>query len=313
MKYRNALPQLNGKKMLTEAGLETVLVFQEGIDLPLFAAFKALETDAGVAAVSRYMHRLAELAVKTGRGFIMDTPTWRASSKWGQELGLDTADMKEIHREAIATLLALRQKFETPDAPFVINGVVGPHGDGYAPATQLTAAEAHEYYAEQAGWFAELGADMVSGLTLTSISEATGLVLAARDSDIPAVVSFTLETDGRLPSGEGLADAIKAVDAATDGSAAYFMINCAHPDHFRDVLAKGGDWIGRIGGVRPNASRLSHAELDVAEELDDGDPVELGHLYRAMSDQLPNLTVVGGCCGTDHRHLDQICQALDAA
>ncbi len=243
----------------------------------------------------------------------MDTPTWRASSRWGAELGLDVAEMREIHREAIATLLALRERFETPSSPFVINGVVGPHDDGYAPATQLTVPQAQAYYAEQVQWFTEFGADMVSGITITSASEGTGIVLAARDAHIPSVVSFTLETDGRLPSGEGLEEAIRAVDAATDGAAAYFMINCAHPDHFRAVLDDGGDWIRRIGGLRANASRLSHAELDVAEELDDGDPVELGQLYRALSVQLPNLNVIGGCCGTDHRHLEQICRSLDAA
>ncbi|MCV3274218.1 homocysteine S-methyltransferase family protein [Roseobacter sinensis] len=313
MKYRHALPQLNGHKMLTEAGLETILVFHEGIDLPLFAAFKALETDAGAEAIERYMRQLAKLAVQTGRGFVMDTPTWRASSKWGAQLGVDSADLKEIHREAIATLAALRQDFETPASPFVINGVVGPHDDGYAPATQLTAAEAHTYYAEQIQWFSELGADMVSGITITSISEAIGIVRAARDGNIPSVVSFTLETDGRLPSGDTLAEAVREVDATTDAAAAYFMINCAHPDHFRQVLAGGGEWVNRIGGLRANASRLSHAELDVAEELDDGDPVELGRLYRALAGHLPNLSVVGGCCGTDYRHLDQICKALDAA
>ena len=235
MKYRNALPQLNGHKMLTEAGLETILVFHEGIDLPLFAAFTALETEAGAAAIERYMHRLAQIALQTGRGFIMDTPTWRASSKWGAELGLTAADLKEIHREAIAMQLGLRDRFETPASPFVINGVLGPHGDGYAPESHLSAAQAHAYYAEQVDWFAELGADMVSGLTITSASEGTGIALAARDAAIPGVVSFTLETDGRLPSGEPLKDAIRSVDDATGGAAAYFMINCAHPDLFKPI------------------------------------------------------------------------------
>ncbi|MBM1635097.1 homocysteine S-methyltransferase family protein [Sulfitobacter mediterraneus] len=298
--------------MMADGGLETVLVFKEGIDLPLFAAFKALETEAGVAAITRYFDQMAQIAVETGRGFIMDTPTWRASSKWGAELGLSTTELKKIHREAIDSFVKLREKFETPQSPFVINGLVGPHGDGYAPETELSVKEAQNYYAEQVGWFNEMGADMVTGMTITSISEGIGIVKAAQAVSIPSVVSFTVETDGSLPSGEGLAEAIYAVDRATDGAAAYFMINCAHPEHFLDVIGGNGDWLERIWGLRANASRLSHAELDEAEELDDGDPLELGQLYRRVSDLLPNLTVVGGCCGTDHRHIKEICAALDA-
>ncbi|MCG7625185.1 homocysteine S-methyltransferase family protein [Epibacterium sp. Ofav1-8] len=312
MKYRHALPQLRGQKMMTDGGLETVLVFKEGIDLPLFAAFKALETEAGIEAVTRYFDQMANIAVETGRGFIMDTPTWRASTKWGGELGLSAAELKEIHREAIASFIKLREQYETPQSPFVINGLVGPHGDGYAPESELSIEEAQVYYSEQVQWFSELGADMVSGMTITSISEGIGIVKAAQAVNIPSVVSFTVETDGRLPSGEGLAQAVNAVDRATSGAAAYYMINCAHPDHFLDVISDGSDWLKRVGGLRANASRLSHAELDRAEELDDGNPQELGQLYRRVAELLPNLNVVGGCCGTDHRHIREICAALDS-
>jgi S-methylmethionine-dependent homocysteine/selenocysteine methylase len=309
MKYRNALPQLNGTQMLADGGLETTLVFHDGIDLPLFAAFKALDSQDGVEAINRYMRRFAELAVRNRRGFVMDTPTWRASPRWAAELGVDRAQLKEVHREVVATLVKMRDDHETPESPFVINGVIGPHSDGYAPTEMLTETEAVAYHQTQAGWFAQMGADMISAITMTYAEEAIGIVRAAKSVGIPVVISFTVETDGRLPSGQALGSAIEQVDIATNSAAAYFMINCAHPDHFRSVLEQGGDWTNRIMGLRANASRLSHAELDEAEELDDGNPQEFGQLHHELAGLLPNLTVIGGCCGTDHRHVEHVCKA----
>ncbi|WP_411891842.1 homocysteine S-methyltransferase family protein [Yoonia sp. SDW83-1] len=307
MKYRNALPQLAGKKMITDGGLETTLIFHDGIDLPLFAAFKALETDAGIAAMDAYMERFARIAVEAKRGFIMDTPTWRASARWAAELGLSQDALRAVHREAICTLNRLRDRFETGESPFVVNGVIGPQDDGYAPARVLTAEAAETYHAAQVGWFNEFGADMASAITMTYADEAIGIASAAKTFGLPVAIAFTVETDGRLPSGEALGDAIRAVDEATENYPAYFMINCAHPDHFANVLQ--GDWTQRIMGLRANASRMSHAELDASDTLDDGDPVEIGHLYAGLSVLLPNLTVMGGCCGTDHRHVAAICEA----
>lgn len=312
MKHRHALPQLHGYQMITEGGLETSLVFHSGIDLPLFAAFKALETDAGIRAIDSWMRAFAELAVAERRGFIMDTPTWRASARWAAELGIGQDDLREIHREAVATLSKLRDAYETPTSPFVISGTVGPQDDGYAPSATLSAAQAATYHRPQVDWFAEFGADMVSAITITYAEEAAGIAAAAKSAGMPVVISFTLETDGHLPSGEALPDAIAHVDAATDGYPSYYMINCAHPVHFAHVLDNGA-WSRRIMGLRANASRCSHAELDAAETLDDGDPAELGVLCADLRRKLPNLTVIGGCCGTDLRHVSQMCRATRAA
>ncbi len=311
MKYRHTLPQLNGTQMITDGGLETYLVFHDGIDLPHFAAFKALESEAGIRAMDTYMTRFAKLAVDEQRGFIMDTPTWRASARWGGEMWMTQNNLREIHREAIATLTKLRAGYETASSPFVINGVIGPQDDGYSPAAMLSAEAAELYHSVQVRWFAEFGADMISALTMTYVDEALGITRAAKAAGMPVAISFTLETDGQLPSGEALKAAIEAIDTATDGYPAYYMINCAHPDHFAEIL--NGKWTRRIMGIRANASRMSHAELDAAETLDDGDPDELGTLYGALSVLLPNLTVIGGCCGTDHRHVGAMCKATRAA
>ncbi len=308
-KYRNQLPQLGSKQFLTDGGLETTLVFHDGFDLPLFAAFPLVETEKGQTALDRYIRKFCEIAVRDGKGMILDTPTWRASSRWANELGYSREKLHNVHRKAIHALMGLRKVYETPASPFVVNGVIGPQDDGYNPKNFMTIDQARKYHHDQVEWFAELGADMVSAITMTYVEEAIGVALAAKRASMPSVISFTVETDGLLPSGQPLSAAIEEVDAATQRAPAYFMINCAHPDHFIDVLKKAGEWKLRIGGVRANASRLSHAELDTAEHLDEGSPTELAVQYNQIKALLPNLTVMGGCCGTHHKHVDAISSA----
>jgi homocysteine S-methyltransferase len=203
----------------------------------------------------------------------------------------------------------LRDEFSSNAKPIVLNGIVGPSGDSYAPEAEVAAHDAEDYHARQIGWLAKTEVDMVTATTFTQSDEAIGFVRAARAAGLPVVISFTVETDGKLPTGQALAEAIEAVDDATGSAAAYFMVNCAHPDHFFHVL-EGSDWTRRIRGVRCNASRLSHAELDVCETLDDGDPVELGGQYVELRRRMPWLNIFGGCCGSDLRHITEIARAL---
>ena len=249
-----------------------------------------------------YYRSYITIAQKRGVGIVLDTPTWRANADWGEKLGYGPDALADVNRRAVALLEELR----TPEVR--VSGCVGPRGDGYQVGTEMTAEEAERYHAPQIEVFSETTAGLLSALTLTYTAEAIGIVRATRD--LPVVISFTVETDGRLPSGQGLGEAIEEVDRATDGAAEYFMVNCAHPTHFAEVLE--GPWVERLHGVRANASRKSHAELDEAEELDEGDPAELAERYRELRDRLPNLTVVGGCCGTDHRHVDAVCTAVTA-
>ena len=309
MKYRNALPQLAGKQMITDGGLETTLIFHDGIDLPLFAAFKALETEAGMAAMEAYMDRFARIAVEAKRGFIMDTPTWRASARWASELEISHDELRAVHREAISTLIQLRTRFETDQTPFVINGVIGPQDDGYAPTRVLNAEQAETYHAAQIDWFDTIGADMVSAITLPYPDAAIGIASAAKTRGLPVAIAFTVETDGRLPSGDALSEALRQVDEAPDSYPAYYMINCAHPIHFDQVILNQGTWVERIRGIRANASMMSHAELDESETLDDGNPQDLGERFYGLRQRLPHLNILGGCCGTDRRHIEAICEA----
>lgn len=309
-RYRDRLPQLHGQPMLTDGGLETTLIFHNGLDLPHFAAFDLLRTQEGCDAIRDYYRPYARLAAETGKGFILDSPTWRASRDWGDKLGYSAQALAQVNRDAIALLAGLRDELETPRAPVVIAGDVGPRGDGYDPSHRMSADEARAYHAEQIDVLAATGADMIAVLTMNYVEEALGVTLAAREAGIPAAISFTVETDGRLPTGQPLGEAIEQVDAETGNAPAYFMINCAHPTHFAATVAAGGRWTERVLGLRANASCMSHEELDNAEELDDGDPAELGRQYRDMQGHLPNLAVFGGCCGTDHRHIGEIARAV---
>lgn len=315
-KYRTRLPQFEGGQFLTDGGLETSLVFGDGFDLPLFAAYPLVNQQEGRLALDRYLRSYCDIAVEQGNGLLLDTPTWRASQRWADELGHSRDYLRDVHRDAVEALITMREEYETASSPMVINGVLGPQDDGYNPSTFLSADEAEAYHSDQVDWFTLFGADMVTAITMTYAEEAIGIARAAHRASIPCVISFTVETDGRLTSGQALRDAIEEVDAATGGTVAYFMINCAHPDHFMDVLKEPGSWRSRIMGIRANASRMSHEELGNADELDDGDPVELGGQYHELHRLLPNLIVTGGCCGTDHRHIEQMghaCAHADAA
>lgn len=288
---------------LSDGGLETYMIFDRGYDLPCFSAAALLDTEDGRAELAAYFESYAELARKAGRGSVMDVPTWRAGIAWAGPLGLDIGEILDINKRAVAFMGAIRDRLESASLPIVLNGLVGPAGDAYAPDQMLAPTEAQQLHTPQISVLAAAGVDMVSAMTLTHAGEASGIARAARDIGLPVVIAFTLETDGHLPSGQSLRDAIAEVDAASDGAPIYYMINCAHPDHFRDALDQGAPWTTRIGGIRANASRMSHAELDACEELDDGDPVELGLLNAELVELLPSLRVIGGCCGTDHRHV----------
>jgi S-methylmethionine-dependent homocysteine/selenocysteine methylase len=309
-KYRNHLPQLGDGLFMTDGGLETTLIYHHGVELPHFAAFDLLRDGAGKAELSRYFACYAGLARRMNLGIVLEAPTWRANADWGMKLGYDAPALSRINREAIALLLEIRAVYETVATKIVVSGNIGPRGDGYQPARRMDARAAREYHAPQIATFADTEADMVAAFTMNYVDEAVGIASAARAAAMPVAISFTVETDGRLPSGETLEEAILRTDGETRAHPVYYMINCAHPAHFSEVLRAGGVWRERIRGLRANASARSHAELDAATELDAGDAPALASQYRALRELLPGLVVAGGCCGTDHTHVGAICEAL---
>lgn len=302
------LPQLGGGLFLTDGGIETFLIFHRGLDLPEFAAFDLLKDEAGRGELRDYYRPFLRLAAENDAGFILESPTWRANPRWGAAIGYDEPALRDANRDAILVMEELREAAEG-EQPILISGCIGPHDDGYSPTELLNASEARSYHAHQIGTFSDTSADLVTAVTMTYVDEAIGIARAATDLDLQVVISFTVETDGRLPSGQPLGEAIEQVDSDAESEVAYFMINCAHPTHFKAVLTVGEPWLQRVRGLRANASRMSHAELDEATELDAGDPEDLAERYASLREQLPNLNVLGGCCGTDHRHVAEICSA----
>jgi homocysteine S-methyltransferase len=307
-KYRQNLPQHRGGIFLTDGGLETTMIFHEGIELPHFAAFVLLDSEAGRQTLMRYYEAYLSVAREHGTGFVLDSPTWRANQDWADKLGYGAEALKSINVRSMAFLEELRNRWERPNAPCILNGAIGPRGDGYK-AGNMDACEAEAYHGAQIAAFVEGGADMVTAFTLSTVNEAIGVVRAARSQNIPVAVAFTVETNGRLVNGETLREAIETVDRETKNTAEYFLINCAHPTHFESALTAGEAWTRRIHGVRANASTKSHAELDESVALDAGDPRDLGRRYLDLRRAFPAMRILGGCCGTDHSHVAAICEA----
>jgi homocysteine S-methyltransferase len=299
----STLPQLTGGIFLSDGGLETSLVFLDKIELPHFAAFTLLEDELGRERLMSYYVPYLELCAEMpGAGFILETPTWRANPDWAALLGVDAVRLRAANTQAAQMMCSMRSRWAPRlNGPIVVSGVIGPRGDGYIADAPGSVDEAADYHHGQAEALGAGGVDMLSAVTMTTSAEALGISIAARRLGLPVAISFTVETDGRLPSGESLGDAIERVDASAPP--AYFAINCAHPTHFSGALTAGKPWVERIRGLRANASAKSHAELDESTELDIGDPKDLAQRYRGLKGVLPRLNVLGGCCGTDWRHL----------
>jgi len=305
---RAPLDQLD-RLFLTDAGLETDIIFNRGIDLPHFASITLLDSEEGRRALDDYFRGFLALARRSGTGFILESATWRASPDWAELLGYSGAQLDDRNRAAIAMLMALRDEYRSDTLPIVVSGCIGPRGDGYDTGKVMSVQQAADYHLHQAAILASAGADMLSALTMTNVPEATGVTLAAQDLGIPVAISFTVETNGRLPTGDALGDAVRHVDEQTGGYPAYYMVNCAHLTHFASSLDERASWMARVRGVRANASRCSHAELDAMTKLDDGDPADLAAHHRELRQRFPQINVLGGCCGTDLRHVTAIAEA----
>lgn len=309
-KYRNNLPQLNGKMFLTDGGLETTLIFHHGMDLPHFASFPMLNDPIDSQVLKDYFIDYLKISKEKKLGFVLETPTFRSNIDWGYKLGYDLDGLHEINAKSIKQFEQLRKEFEDDETPIVISGCIGPRGDGYRVSNLMGVTEAKNYHSFQIQTFHEAGADMVTSYTMNYTNEALGITLAAKEVQLPVAIGFTVEMDGKLPSGETLQEAIESIDAETGSYPAYYMINCAHPNHFANQLETGASWLSRIMAIRANASTKSHAELDECEHLDAGDKADLAKRYKELDALLPNLKVIGGCCGTDHTHVAEICEHL---
>jgi S-methylmethionine-dependent homocysteine/selenocysteine methylase len=295
---------------LTDGGIETTLIFQKGIALNHFAAFELLKDYLGQQALRSCYIPYLEVAATHKLPLIIETPTWRANPDWGEKLGYAAEELFLLNMRGVQFIKTLSEAYKGKIGPMLISGNIGPRGDGYIAGERMIVEEAKTYHMEQVQAFVTAGADLVTAMTINYRAEAIGIILAAKANRIPVVISFTVETDGRLPDGEALHEVIAQADRATGAYATHYMINCAHPEHFLHILSEKGEWKQRIKGIRANASNKSHAELDEMEILDAGDKAELAKGYLQLRSLLPELRVIGGCCGTDHTHMETICEAF---
>lgn len=292
-------PLPGGAPHVTDGGLETDLLYNRGFTLDEFSAFPLLYDERGRAALSDYFAGYADIARRAGAGLVLAAPTWRANPAWAARVGYDLQATRRANRDAVAFMRQLGEGLG--DLPsVVVSGVVGPRGDGYVAGERPQPDEAAAYHRDQIESFAEAGADLVEAMTMTTPQEAAGIVSAATAVGLPVGIMFTVESDGTLPDGSTLGEAIAVVDEA--GEAAYFGVNCAHPTHLARGLTDEA-WVSRIAELRPNASTMTHEELDAMTELDAGDIGLLVSSVDALRSKLPGLAVVGGCCGTDARHV----------
>ncbi|MEZ0182543.1 homocysteine S-methyltransferase family protein [Flavobacterium oncorhynchi] len=311
-KTKNTLPNESEDLFLTDGGLETTLVFLEGFDLPYFAAFDILKDQKGYDSMKNYYSRYLKIAEKNKTNFILESPTWRANPEWIEKIGYSKDSLFELNEKAVSLLLDLKTEFSNSIKSILISGCIGPRGDGYVPDNCMNVDEAKQYHLMQIKVLSQLPVDFVSALTMNYIEEVIGIVQAAETVNLPVVISFTVETDGKLPTGMSLKDAIEKIDKSVNIPPLYYMINCAHPTHFVNELKANANenWVKRIKGFRANASCKSHAELDEATELDRGIPKDLGKEYKNLKDTFSHLNVFGGCCGTDEEHMHEIVRQL---
>ena len=305
-KYRSGLPQQTMSTFMTNGGLQTYLIFNKGIDLPEFAAFDLLKNKEGRKVLYKYYSDYLKVSKQKCSGFILEAPTYRANPDWALKIGYSLEALESMNRSAVHELEKIRANYENENFKIAISVCIGPRGDGYSPDNKMSIKMAEEYHSFQIKIISDTNADLVSALTMNYNEEAIGIVNAAKKNNIPIVISYTVETDGKLPSGESLESAITSLDQLTDNYVSYFMINCAHPNHFSKILDPDSNWTTRIKGIKANASCKSHAALDESETLDAGDKGELARGYLNLKKLLPNFSIIGGCCGTDHTHMEEI-------
>lgn len=305
-----SVPEPGGRTFLTEGGIETYMQYKKGHELRHFCLFELMNDERAMADLHTYHVRLIEVALKHKVGAVLDGVHYRTSRDWGRLLGYSPQALADIVIRGIEFYKELAREYETADSPMPVSGVVGPRGDAYDIGRIMAPDEAEDYHSEQIATMKAAGADFVTALTFSQVEEAIGVTRAAIAHDIPVVISFSVNKDGHLKTGAPLGEAIASVDRATGNAPRYYMVNCAHPVDFAPAFKAPGAWVKRLCGLRANASSLDHGTLCQLGHLEEGNPVELGRQMADMAARFSHINVWGGCCGTDHVHIDEIAKAV---
>jgi S-methylmethionine-dependent homocysteine/selenocysteine methylase len=305
-------PRLDGRFYLTEGGTETEVLYKWGFELPEFAMYPLLDNAEAHEVIKNIYRRYFEAAERHDTGMLILGHDYRASPDWGAKLGYSPEGLAEMQRRTIEFLDGMRREYEGRVRDVYIGGCIGPRGDAYGTGGDISEAEAEAYHSVQLTTLGSTRADLAVATTFNNIPEAVGVVRAAERIGIPIGVNLTLTTEGRLRSGPTLREAVETIEERTNGAAAWFGTNCAHPLEFAGALADAGPWLERLRCIRPNAVQMDQIALCKLGHLEDGDPVELGQQMGEVARLLPRADILGGCCGTDERHLGEIAKNVNA-
>ena len=305
-------PRLEGKFYLTEGGTETEVMYKWGFDLPEFAMFPLLDDPEADTVIRNMYRRYLDVAAEQGVGVLLNGHDYRASPDWGAKLGYSAEGLQQMQRRTIQFLDEMRAEYADRVTDVYIAACIGPRGDAYGTGGEITADEAEDYHSVQLHNLDGTAADMAVAATFNNIPEAIGVIRAAKGAGMPIGVSLTLTPEGRLRSGPTLREAVETVDEVTAGAAAWFGTNCSHPLEFEPAIADAGPWLDRLRYIRPNAAKMDKIALCSLGHLEDGDPEELGEQMGDVVRRLPRADIIGGCCGTDERHLSEIARKVNA-
>ena len=303
-------PLLPGLRYLAEGGQETELMYGHGFDLPEFALFPLLDNPAAAAKLTAMYRAVLDVAVRHRLGVLLGGLDYRASPDWAERLGFDAAQLAEYQIRSIDFLRQVSQPYRKRLPHILVAGCVGPQGDAYHRNEAVTETSAQAYHSTQMANLAAADVDVVEAMTFTSAEEAIGVIRAARAHDLPIVVSFMIDSAGAADGSWSFRKMIETVDSATDGYALFYGINCSHPVEFEPQLAEPGEWLDRIGLLRPNASAKDKTELCQIGHLERGDPADLALRMERLAERMPDVRIWGGCCGTWDEHLERIAAAI---
>lgn len=285
----------------------------EGLELDPFVVNSAfIYEDTKRRALEEICREYLEIGRQFGLPLLMSTPTWRASRERIAAAGLAGRD---LNADNAAFLEQLRSSYQEYADKVLICGLMSCKGDAYQPGEALSVEQAAVFHAWQAKKLAATTVDLILASTLPSLSEATGLALALAATGKPYLISFVVRPTGTLLDGTPLQEAVAAIDATANPKPLAFMINCTHVSFARSALlheVNSSAYVRqRVIGLLANTAALSPEYLDNSSHLVEEEPEAFGASVAALGQEL-GLKILGGCCGTDGRHLTALARRLQA-
>lgn len=304
----------SGTPIITDGGIETRIMFETNLSMDPELQVAALVPDPdGAAALRSIYESYIKAAGEFGLPIVIGTPTFRASLNFARRAGHGGEEsVRELNVGAVRLLRQLRE--DSDHRPIFIAGVIGPSGDAYTPGDALGAPEAAAYHRLQTEVLAEEGVEFLFAPTFPAVDEALGVAMAMGRSGLPYVVSFVLDTAGRVLDGTPLTAAIERIDNEALPPPLYYSISCVYPDvaarALEDAARDSKTLVGRIAELKANGSPLGTDELVRLDHIEATPPEPFAELLWSLHESHPVLRVIGGCCGTDDRHIRALAERM---